>query len=246
MLAGATLNASTRRAGFANGGGPARAAPMVPFSFAGHALVPLAPGALFWPAERALLVADLHLEKASHFARLGAMLPPYDSQETLARIAALVALTGAGRLFALGDSFHDCDGPARMSEPACRALAELTARLEWTWITGNHDRIDAAPGGSTVAEARLAGVTLRHEADPRDPAPEISGHWHPKLRVVARGRQVARCCFVVTPSKIVLPALGSLTGGLDAGHPSILAAVGRPADALVPLADRILRFPLAA
>lgn len=219
---------------------------MVPFLFAGHALHPLAEGALWWPARAALLVADLHFEKGSHYARRGSMLPPYDTHETLARIEALVAATGAGELWCLGDSFHDCDGPGRMHEEACRRLLALTARLRWTWITGNHDRATTPVGGNTVAEAVVDGVTLRHEADPRDRAPEISGHWHPKLSVTARGRQVSRRCFVVTPAKIVLPALGALTGGLDARHPAILAAVGRPAAALVPTADRLLTFPLAA
>lgn len=219
---------------------------MVPFVFAGHALHPLAEGALWWPAARAVLVADLHLEKASHFARQGAMLPPYDSEETLARIESVVSQTGAARLFCLGDSFHDCGGPARLGDAACARLTRLIAALDWTWITGNHDPGVGAVGGRVVVEARIDGITLRHEADRTDRAPEISGHWHPKLAVTARGRRVSRRCFVATPSKIVLPAFGALTGGLDAHHPALLAAVGRPAAALVPLADRWLRFPLAA
>ena len=74
----------------------------------------------------------------------------------------------------------------------------------------------------------------------------MSGHYHPKLRLHLKGRQVSRRCFVVSPSKVIFPAFGSLTGGLDAHHPEILRSVGANAAALVPVSDRLLRFPLAA
>ena len=92
---------------------------MVPFSFAGETFLATADGALYWPAREALLVADLHLEKASWFARLGQFLPPYDSHATLTALAADVERTGATRLYCLGDSFHDRFGCDRL--PAERA-----------------------------------------------------------------------------------------------------------------------------
>ena len=220
---------------------------MVPFSFGGHRLLALGAGALFWPARRALLVADLHLEKASWFARFGQLLPPYDSQATLANLAALVAACGAEELWCLGDSFHDVAGCERLPATAREALAALTGRLAWTWITGNHDpvMVDRC-GGTVVEEAVVDGLVLRHEARVSEARPELSGHFHPKLRVRVRGRQVARRCFVATPTKLILPAFGALTGGLDAGHPEIIRAVGHGAEALVPVEDRLLRFPIAA
>ncbi|WP_174293291.1 ligase-associated DNA damage response endonuclease PdeM [Sphingomonas bacterium] len=220
---------------------------MVPFSFGGHRLLALGAGALFWPQRRALLVADLHLEKASWFARMGQMLPPYDSQATLADLAALVVACDAEELWCLGDSFHDVDGCARLPVAAREALVVLTARTRWTWITGNHDpvMVDRC-GGTVVGEAVVDGLVLRHEALVDERRPELSGHFHPKLRVRVRGRQVARRCFVATPTKLILPAFGALTGGLDAGHPEIIRAVGPGAEALVPVEDRLLRFPLAA
>ena len=220
---------------------------MVPFSFGGHRLFALAEGALFWPARRALIVADLHLEKASWFARWGQLLPPYDSLATLAAVEALVAATGAGELWCLGDSFHDVGGCERLPAAARATLADLTSRTAWTWITGNHDPVlvDRC-GGQVVADAMVDGLMLRHEARAGEAACELSGHFHPKLRVRVRGRQVARRCFVATGRKLILPAFGSLTGGLDAGHPEIIRAVGRGAEALIPVEDRLLRFPLAA
>jgi DNA ligase-associated metallophosphoesterase len=220
---------------------------MVRFSFAGHDLVALPQGALFWPARRALLVADLHFEKASWFAARGQMLPPYDSIATLTDLTAIAVTTGAEEIWCLGDSFHDARGCDRLPERATVMLRALTATRRWTWVTGNHDAglIDRC-GGTVIAEAEVDGLVLRHEADRAETRPELSGHYHPKLRLRVRGRQVSRRCFVATPAKLILPAFGSLTGGLDAGHPEIVRAVGRGAEALIAVEDRLLRFPIAA
>jgi uncharacterized protein len=220
---------------------------MVPFSFAGETFHASPDGALFWPAQKALLVADLHLEKASWFARLGQFLPPYDSHATLTALAQEIERSGATRLYCLGDSFHDRFGCDRLAANARELLTGLTNKLDWTWIVGNHDPGFADHcGGRLTEEVRLAGIVLRHEAVRDDPRPEISGHFHPKLRVHLSGRSVSRRCFVVSPTKIIMPAFGTLTGGLDAHHPEILGSVGAGASALVPVSDRLLRFPLAA
>jgi DNA ligase-associated metallophosphoesterase len=220
---------------------------MVRFSFCSHELMALPQGALFWPARGALLVADLHLEKASWFARGGQMLPPYDSIATLADLTALAVSTNAGEIWCLGDSFHDSEGCARLPARAREMLTALTTATRWTWIVGNHDPgfIDHC-GGRLVEEAEVDGMVLRHEAEPGETRPELSGHFHPKFRVSHRGRLVSRRCFVATTRKLILPAFGALTGGLDATHPEIIRAVADPAEALVPVADRLLRFPLRA
>jgi DNA ligase-associated metallophosphoesterase len=220
---------------------------MVPLSFTGETFFATADGALFWPARQALLVADLHLEKASWFARLGQFLPPYDSHATLTALGRAVEQTAATRLYCLGDSFHDRFGCDRLPADARDLLRQLTARLDWTWIVGNHDPGFADHcGGRIEDEVEIAGIVLRHEAVRDDPRPELSGHFHPKLRLQLKGRRVSRRCFVVSKSKMILPAFGALTGGLDAHHPEILRSVGNDAAALVPVSDRLLRFPLAA
>lgn len=220
---------------------------MVRFSFCEREFVALRQGALFWPARNALIVADLHFEKASWFAGRGQMLPPYDSLATLTDLAVLIDATGARELWCLGDSFHDPHGCERLPVREQTMLRELTETLRWVWITGNHDAgmVDHC-GGELCVEAEVDGLVLRHQADPREPRPELSGHFHPKLSVRARGRKLSRRCFVATPRKLILPAFGSLTGGLEAAHPEIFRAVGGEAEALVPLGDRLLRFPLAA
>jgi len=233
---------------------------MVPVSFASFAFLDhefaLGTGgevtrALYWAEERALLVADLHLEKASFYARTGQMLPPYDSRETLERLAHALRLTGARRVFCLGDNFHDAAGPERLDPHAAGMLAALTRATDWVWITGNHDEKGADPGcpalpGTHEIETTVAGVVLRHEARPGETRPELSGHFHPKLRVVQRGRSITRPCVVASETRMILPAFGALTGGLDAGAPVIRAALepSRSGDALIPAAGRVARFAL--
>ena len=220
---------------------------MVPFSFAGHDFLASADGALYWPSEGALLVADLHLEKASWFARLGQFLPPYDSHATLTALERDLDRTGATRLYCLGDSFHDRFGCDRLPAAARDLLVAMTSRIDWVWIVGNHDAgfVDHC-GGRLVEEVHVGGIVLRHEAVAGDPTPEMSGHYHPKLRLRMKGRQVSRRCYVATATKVILPAYGALTGGLDAHHPEIVRKVGPGAAALVPVTDRLLRFPIGA
>lgn len=220
---------------------------MVPFSFASETFFATPDGALYWPRLDALLLADLHLEKASWFARLGQLLPPYDSLATLSAVEREAERTGARRLYCLGDSFHDRFGCDRLPGDARALLLHLTERLDWTWIVGNHDPGFADHcGGIIQEEVVVDGIVLRHEAERSETRPEISGHFHPKLRLQLKGRRVSRRCFVTDESKIIMPAFGSLTGGLDAHHPQILAQMGGRPAALVPVSDRLLRFPLAA
>ena len=226
-----------------------KASVMVPFSFAGHDFLASPDGALHWPAERALLVADLHLEKASWFARLGQFLPPYDQpRHAASRSSATSSAAASTRLYCLGDSFHDRFGCDRLPAAARDLLTAMTARLDWVWIVGNHDAgfIDHC-GGRLAEEIHVGGIVLRHEADARRPArPKFRATIHPKLRLSMKGRNVSRRCYVATATKLILPAYGALTGGLDAA-PSRDRQEGRPRRlGAGPVTDRLLRFPIAA
>jgi DNA ligase-associated metallophosphoesterase len=190
------------------------------FFFAGQRWQAMADRALFWPARRALIVADLHFEKASWYARSGQYLPPFDSEATLARLTALAERTAAAELWCLGDNFHDADGPSRLSASAHATLAALASRLRLVWITGNHDD-DATFVGECHADIELDGIVLRHEAQPGETRPELSGHFHPKIRAKTAIRHIARPCFVRSGNRLLLPAFGALTGGLDAHHPAL-------------------------
>ena len=219
---------------------------MVPFSFSNEEMRLVQGRALFWPRENALLVADLHLEKASFFARHGQMLPPYDSRDTLERLALAIRETGARRVFALGDNDHDKDGPSRLETHAGGMLAALTRATDWTWIVGNHDAGSCGRPGDQAEEAVIGGIVLRHQAAPEETRPELSGHFHPKLTVLSRGRRIARPCLVASDKRMILPAFGALTGGMRADDPAIVSAMqpARTIDALVPAGARLAQFPL--
>ncbi len=229
---------------------------MVPVSFAfpfcGDEFVLTNSRALFWPRENALLVADLHLEKASFYARHGQLLPPYDSRETLERLAYALRETGARRVYTLGDNFHDSAGSQRLEPHAEGMLAALTRATDWVWITGNHDpEMEARHGGTMAEELEVAGMVLRHMARRGETRPELSGHFHPRVQVKVHHRHIRRPCAVVAHNgersgRMILPAFGALTGGMNAADPAILKAL-QPAstiDAVVPAGRRLARFPL--
>ncbi len=219
------------------------------FEFGGACFEVAGEAALYWRDQDALLVSDLHLEKASAFALSGQMLPPYDSIATLEDIAALCRRYRPARIISLGDNFHDDNGESRLANHAAQLLVDLACDTEWIWITGNHDRaVSGIWGGKAVDEMTLSGITLRHEAKGGDPKPEISGHFHPKFRQVLRGRLVSRRCFVRTARKLIMPAFGALTGGLDVQDIAIRKACdlreGEHVDALVATKAGFAKFAL--
>jgi len=171
-------------------------------------------GALYWPAQGTMVVADLHLEKGSSFAARGILLPPYDTAATLAHLARLVTYYAPRCVIALGDSFHDGGGPARLTDNDREALHIMQRGREWIWITGNHDPDPAEGiGGEFRSAMALGPLTFRHM--PGGAAGEICGHLHPVARVSHRGRMVSRRCFAADADRMVMPALGAYTGGLN-------------------------------
>lgn len=173
-------------------------------------------GAIYLAGYDALLVADLHLEKGSSFAKRGQFLPPYDTRETLAALADVVARFDPRTVIALGDSFHDVGGPERLGDDERETLRAAQAGRQWIWVTGNHDRsLPESIGGEVVEEMQLASLTLRHEPEEGARA-EVAGHLHPVGKVVMRGRGVRRRCFLTDGVRCVMPAFGAYAGGLNA------------------------------
>jgi len=217
---------------------------------AGVVLEAFPEGALWWADRRLLVVADLHFEKGSAFARRGQMLPPYDTAETLARLARLIARLAPRTVVALGDSFHDDGGAARLSQRDRAALATLQAGREWIWIAGNHDQ--AAPdglGGAHLDELAIGPVVFRHEPGSGETYGEVAGHLHPAARVAGRGKWVRRRCFVGDGDRLVLPAFGAYAGGLnvlDRAFAGLFRAAGFRAfmlgeDRVYPVGRKMLR-----
>ncbi len=186
------------------------------FQVAGVELVADPSGVCWWPQERCLIVSDLHLEKGSSFARRGQMLPPYDTGATLVRLQRDIKYYQPGTVVSLGDSFHDRDASARLSLIYRQQLSELVKACDWLWITGNHDPEPPVEMPGTAVETLAFGpLHFCHEPDTDSGAGQISGHLHPKAKLVKRGRSIRRRCFATSRDRLILPAYGSYTGGLN-------------------------------
>jgi DNA ligase-associated metallophosphoesterase len=184
-------------------------------------------GALYWPEEGLLAVADLHLEKGSSFAKRGVFLPPYDSAATLARLGQLITHYAPRCVVTLGDNFHDGEGAQRLQANDRDNLHALQRGRDWIWITGNHDPepVDGI-GGRFVASLTVGGVTFRHLPTANANDGEIAGHLHPVARVTQRGRTVSRRCFVTNGKQAIMPAFGAYTGGLNVRDEAFLNVFG--------------------
>ncbi|MCP5432345.1 MAG: ligase-associated DNA damage response endonuclease PdeM [Alphaproteobacteria bacterium] len=202
-------------------------------------------GALYVPAERTLVVSDLHLEKGSYFAARGQPLPPYDSLDTLARLEGALARHDVARVVSLGDGFHDAEAGVRMAPAVAGRLAGLLARVDCVWIAGNHDPAPPAfLGGRRVAEFGLGALALRHEPA-RGALGEVAGHLHPCAGLTLRGRRLRRRCFVADGERLLMPAFGAYAGGLDVGEPAIAELFGRGGFTAFLLGDAVYPIPSA-
>lgn len=187
-----------------------------PISVCGKALLADQSGALYCRSEKALIVADLHFEKGSSYARRGAMLPPYDTRATLMRLAAVIDRHDVETVIALGDSLHDTDAVARMNTDDLDILHIMQEDRRWIWITGNHDPVlGDVLGGEVAEEMTLAGLSLRHVPRNAPVTHEIAGHLHPAAKLSVYGSTLRRPCFVGNGRRLVLPAFGAFTGGLN-------------------------------
>ncbi len=196
-------------------------------ALAGVTLVADPAGAIYWPDEKLLAVADLHLEKGSAFAARGVLLPPYDTAATLARLARLIERYAPRLVIALGDSFHDGGGPARMDDISRVALKALQRGRDWVWIAGNHDPDPADNIGGRFADVlALGALTFRHEPSLRPSEGELAGHLHPLARVARRGHAVSRRCFASDGRRVVMPAFGAYAGGLNVRDRAFVALFG--------------------
>lgn len=211
------------------------------FTFAGAALVARGSGALWWPRHRALVLADLHLGKSARMARRGGvLLPPFETRDTLARLAAEIAALDPARVILLGDSFDDDAARSELDAADHAMLAALAHGRDWIAIAGNHDP-GAAEADRALPEIVLDGLALRHEAAREaGQGPDISGHFHPKVTLAGQRRPA----FLIGAAHLILPAFGTYTGGLDAGAAPLRDLVG-PGHAILTGA-RPLLVPLRA
>ena len=194
----------------------------------GTQLIACADGTLYWPARQTLIVADLHFEKGSAFAMRGQMLPPYDTRETLCRLAAALAAHPVDTVIALGDSLHDIWAGGRIAPIDLTLLRSLQNGRSWVWVSGNHDpKVPGILGGTAAEQLVLDGISLCHVPSSDTQALEIAGHMHPAARLLSRGQSVRRRCFAASGTRLILPAFGAFTGGLNVMDPAFDRHLGQ-------------------
>ena len=197
-------------------------------------------GALWLVADQALVIADLHFEKGSSYARRGQMLPPYDTRETLDRLEGEVNRLAPRTVILLGDSFHDAAAEDRLANDDRARLLALAGGRSLVWVQGNHDVTGPTSlPGDVVASQVLGNLSLVHEPAGVPLRGEVAGHLHPCARVRALGSSVRRRCFATDGERIILPAFGALTGGLNLRDPAFAPLMRHPPLALVLGTDRV-------
>lgn len=214
------------------------------FSFRGQVLHALPSGGLYWPSEGLLVVSDLHLGKSARAARFGgAQLPPYETTETLTRLAADLGATGAKRVICLGDSFDAPVVQSVLPEADLMTLTTLQAGLDWVWIEGNHDPGPVQLGGTHRRTLTVGPMHFLHMAEPVPTQGEVSGHYHPKATLALRGRALTRPCFLYDDTRLILPAYGAFTGGMHC-HDPVLAGLMAPGAQAILTGPRPCRIPM--
>ncbi|WP_434456162.1 ligase-associated DNA damage response endonuclease PdeM [Stutzerimonas urumqiensis] len=189
-------------------------------SLAGAELWLLPDKAIYWPQERALLVADVHIGKAAAYRRLGQPVPHGTTERNLARLDAAIMAHPTRRLIVLGDFLH---APESRTPQTLQQLADWRARhpaLSITLIRGNHDRRAGDPPASLGIEVMpepllLGPFALQHEPEPHPTYSVLAGHVHPAFSLAGRGRQRVRLpCFCMGERMSLLPAFGDFTGSM--------------------------------
>jgi len=177
-------------------------------------------GALWWAKERLLAVSDLHLGRTERQARLGGgLLPPYETEDTLNRLETVIGETSARTIVLVGDSFDDLTAAEEIADQISERLLRMAAGRKFVWVAGNHDPGSVDLPGSNMSTYRHGDLMFRHIAKPGAEG-EISGHYHPKARFRLKGQFISRPCFLADDQRIILPAFGTYTGGLDIQNPA--------------------------
>ncbi|MEP3299787.1 MAG: ligase-associated DNA damage response endonuclease PdeM [Pseudoruegeria sp.] len=198
------------------------------FRFGGTQLTALPSGALYWPDAKILCVSDLHLGKSERVARLGGpLVPPYESQETLLKLKTDIDKTAPNTVICLGDSFDDALAASKLGPQEMASVSHLQNGREWIWIEGNHDPGPVGFSGITQSTLNRQELNFCHIGTVA-PQQEISGHYHPKKTITLKGRRITRPCFLISNSRIIMPAYGTYTGGLNSDNPVFIPLFETP------------------
>ena len=190
---------------------------------AGELVWLLADKAVYWPARRILIVADIHFGKAAAFRALGVPVPRGTTTQNLLALDALLASYACEEIVFLGDFLH-----ARAAHAAATVAAMLAWRMRHrdvrlTVVRGNHDAHAGDPAAALgirmVDEPHQVGkLSFCHHPDTVAPGYVLAGHVHPVFHLRAKGSGahgggLRLPCFLLGQQRAILPSFGAFTGG---------------------------------
>jgi uncharacterized protein len=209
--------------------------------------------ALYWPRERALIVADLHVGKADVFRARGIPIPAGSSAQTLARLSQALARTEeistvpAAQIIVLGDFFHAKESLNEGTLEALQIWRAAHREIAITIVEGNHDQHAGTKHLTQISDIRvvdepfnIAPFAFAHHPPEHSErsAYTLHGHVHPCTLLRGSVDRLRVPCFVFGPQAGVLPAFGAFTGGHNV-TPSVQKTIYAIAD------TKILKIPAA-
>lgn len=202
-------------------------------SIAGETISARASGALHWVDQATLCISDLHLGRTERIAREGGhIIPPYENADTLQRLESEIRALNPATVICLGDSFDDLAASKSLTDSENEWIIRLQAGREWIWVEGNHDPAPLDLGSTHRKALTLGSITFRHIAE-QSTIGEISGHYHPKFTLAARGRGITRPCFLFDQNRLIMPAFGTYTGGMKVTRAPLCDMFGRDAQVIM-------------
>ena len=173
------------------------------------------------------------------------LLPPWDTHATIDRLTLLLRRWSPRTVVALGDSFHDAFGSGRLPPSEVSRLNAMTGAHRFIWVQGNHDPTPPdGLGGEWIASFAAGPMVFRHQAIAAADVGEVVGHHHPKATVAARSGSVCRPCFVFDGRRLMMPAFGAYTGGLDVRDAAINRLFPRGGRVFLLGRDRLFSFEI--
>ena len=216
-------------------------------SFCGELCELHSDGSLYLPSYRTLVVSDLHFEKG-RAQSAGAPLPRYDTDATLSKLEKALFRTDPETCIFLGDSFHNGDVAQNLPSVYRDTLARLAINREFIWIEGNHDPELPVflPGRAAFAHV-VNGLHFFHQITEQTSKTkgQITGHFHPKARVNLKLRRISAPCFIHDGRRLILPAFGAYTGGLNVLDKAIQSVLKTPQSAYLCHGENIYHLPVS-
>ena len=172
--------------------------------------------AIYWPAQKMLILSDLHIGKSAYFRKSGIQVPLTIAHSDLEKIDQLISTYQINNILVTGDMFHnymntDVDDFSRWRYKH----SAIKIRL----VKGNHDGLklpDYQKLNIEVLEKEYLLKPFRfiHEQPQvNDEYYSLTGHIHPGITLFGKARQRMRfACFHFGEYGATLPAFSAFTG----------------------------------